>query len=68
MAVLGAAARPGPRPTSARSCSDTAPNDTSGIARVDVAGGALRVPHQPQDLAAARRGEGGQDGGIEHGY
>ena len=34
--------------------------------RVDVAGGDLAVPHQPQDLAAAGRRDGGQDGGIEH--
>ena len=35
---------------------------------VDVAGGELAVPHQAQDLAAARRGDGGEDGGVEHGY
>ena len=34
---------------------------------VDLAGGDLAVPHQAQDLAAARRGDGGEDGVVEHG-
>ena len=66
----GAGARAGtstrPASLSARSCSETAPNETSGMARVDVAGGDLAVPHQPQDLAAAGRRDGGEDGGFEH--
>ena len=33
---------------------------------MDLSGGALGLPHQPQDLAAAWRGEGGQNRGVEH--
>ena len=46
---------------SARSWSETAPNDTSGIASMDPARRQFLPPHEPQNLAPARRGNRGKD-------
>lgn len=37
-----------------------------GHGPADGAGRPLALPHQPQDLEAAGRGEGREDGGVEH--
>lgn len=37
-----------------------------GHGLADGAGGPLALPHEPQDLEAAGRGDGREDGGVEH--
>jgi hypothetical protein len=43
-----------------------APKEHVGHGGVDLAGGGLAGPHQAQDLPAAGRGDGGEDGAVEH--